>query len=229
MTIKLVELMEKNAKKLTGVHPKVVYYVEKTVEKAYIEGIYVLITQGLRTIAEQDALYAQGRTTPGSIVTNAKGGTSFHNYGLGVDYALLSANGSTVSWTVNDAWRRVAEIAKSFGFEWGGDWTSFKDYPHIQMTFGLTIRDLQAGKQPPVWTVPVETEPEEDEDNMAMNLPAYAWIMIQKYVGNAYNDKIITDYAWVEKALKNKLTTAEYAFISSVIEVKRRGGAAEFN
>ncbi|WP_305953442.1 M15 family metallopeptidase [Paenibacillus sp. P32E] len=58
----------------------------------------IVITQGLRTIAEQDALYAQGRTKPGQIVTNARGRTSYHNFGLAVDFALLLPNGSSVSW-----------------------------------------------------------------------------------------------------------------------------------
>src|ERR1043165_556102 len=46
-------------------------------------------TQTLRTFEEQNALYAQGRTKPGQIVTNAKGGQSYHNYGLAIDFALL--------------------------------------------------------------------------------------------------------------------------------------------
>lgn len=42
----------------------------------------------------------------------------------------------------------MASIAKSMGFEWGGDWTSFKDYPHLQFNKGLTISQLRAGKRP---------------------------------------------------------------------------------
>lgn len=84
----------------------------------------------------------------GSIVSNAKPGTSVHNYGLAIDYFLVSDDGNISLWTVNDKWRRVAAIAKSMGFEWGGDWTSFKDYPHLQYTKGLTISQLRAGKRP---------------------------------------------------------------------------------
>lgn len=109
----------------------------------------------LRTFAEQDALYAQGRTKPGAKVTNAKGGQSYHNYGLAVDIVLLvdkDGNGSfeTASWdTKSDFdgdkkadWQEVVAIFKRHGWEWGGDW-KFMDAPHFQKTFGKSIVDLQ--------------------------------------------------------------------------------------
>ncbi|WP_051424674.1 M15 family metallopeptidase [Paenibacillus graminis] len=115
-----------------------------------------MITQGLRTIAKQDALYAQGRTKPGPIVTNARGGHSYHNYGLAIDFALLQPDGRNVSWDMNRDgngdrvadWKGVVQQAKALGFEWGGDWTSIKDYPHFQMTFGLVLSALRSGAKP---------------------------------------------------------------------------------
>ncbi|MBG9911736.1 peptidase M15 [Bacillus xiamenensis] len=118
------------------------------IKQAYKEGIFVQITAGYRSIAEQNKLYAQGRTDSGKIVTNARGGQSNHNYGLAVDYVLLSSDGKKPLWTVNEKWRRVAQIGKSLGFSWGGDWKSFKDYPHLEMMGGLTISQLQAGRRP---------------------------------------------------------------------------------
>jgi peptidoglycan L-alanyl-D-glutamate endopeptidase CwlK len=59
------------------------------VEKGFPANIAVRIVQGLRTIEEQNVLYAQGRTKPGNIVTNAKSGSSYHNYGLAIDFAIL--------------------------------------------------------------------------------------------------------------------------------------------
>jgi peptidoglycan L-alanyl-D-glutamate endopeptidase CwlK len=110
----------------------------------------------LRTFAEQDALYAQGRTKPGKVVTNAKGGQSYHNYGLAVDIVLIrdmDGNGSfeTASWdTKLDAdgdgqsdWMEAVAILKRHGWEWGGDW-KFSDTPHFQKTFGKNIRELLA-------------------------------------------------------------------------------------
>jgi len=66
---------------------------------AKLTGDYTLrFTHTLRTHAEQDKLYAQGRTVKGSIVTNARGGQSYHNYGLAIDICLLSKDGTKVSW-----------------------------------------------------------------------------------------------------------------------------------
>lgn len=109
----------------------------------------------LRTFAEQDVLYAQGRTKLGAIVTKAKGGQSYHNYGLAVDIVLLvdkdgNRTFETASWdTKSDFdgdgkadWQEVVAIFKRYGWEWGGDWR-FVDAPHFQKTFGKSISDLQ--------------------------------------------------------------------------------------
>ncbi|KDE48183.1 hypothetical protein DI43_05840 [Geobacillus sp. CAMR12739] len=148
MTIGLKELLDRAETKLKGVHPVVAAKARQLIEKAYREGINVIVTQGLRTIEEQNELYAQGRTKPGKIVTNAKGGYSYHNFGLAFDFAIMKDDGN-ISWNVDDKWKRVAQIGKSLGLEWGGDWKSFPDYPHFQYTFGLSLADLRAGKRPP--------------------------------------------------------------------------------
>ncbi|MDF2002688.1 M15 family metallopeptidase [Bacillus pumilus] len=155
-----------------GIHSVVKESAIEMIKQAYKEGIYVQITSGYRSFAEQNKLYAQGRTAPGKIVTNAKGGQSNHNYGLAIDYVLLSADGKKALWTVNEKWRRVAQIGKSLGFSWGGDWKSFKDYPHLEMMGGMTLSQLQAGKRPvlvsllsnkvsakPINTTPVKSSP----------------------------------------------------------------------
>jgi len=98
----------------------------------------------LRTFAEQDALYNQKPK-----VTKAKGGQSYHNYGLAVDIVLLLDGGKTASWdTVTDFdgdgladWQEVVYVFGLFGWEWGGNWKTFPDKPHFQKTFGLTISE----------------------------------------------------------------------------------------
>jgi peptidoglycan L-alanyl-D-glutamate endopeptidase CwlK len=107
-------------------------------------GIEVLITSTYRDNESQNALYAQGRTTPGKRVTNAKGGQSWHNHKCAFDFVPI-VHGKAM-WDDTRAFQRCGAIAQSIGLEWGGAWTSFKDLPHCQYTGGLTLADLQAGK-----------------------------------------------------------------------------------
>lgn len=102
-------------------------------------GVVCRFTHTLRTNAEQDALYAIGRTRPGNVVTNAKGGQSYHNYGLAIDFVLL-VNGQ-VSWAVDKNWLAVIAIFESYGWESGHRW-KFKDSPHVQKTFGKKVNQL---------------------------------------------------------------------------------------
>ena len=139
------------------IHPK----LEKELNKIYAEICEALdgraecrFTHTLRTFAEQDALYAQGRTKPGKIVTNAKSGRSWHNYGMAVDIVLLidknrdgvfeSISYDTKADFDGDGrrdWIEVVNIFKQYGWEWGGDW-KFVDNPHFQKTLGHTIAEL---------------------------------------------------------------------------------------
>jgi peptidoglycan L-alanyl-D-glutamate endopeptidase CwlK len=106
-------------------------------------------THTLRTFEEQNALYAQGRSRPGKIVTNARGGQSYHNYGVAIDICLI-IDGKEASWdTLGDYdgdhvsdWQEIVRIFKMYGWEYGGDW-KFKDYPHFQKTLGMSIKDWQ--------------------------------------------------------------------------------------
>lgn len=104
--------------------------------------ITLRITQGLRTIAEQDSIYAQGRTTTGNIVTNAKGGSSFHNYGLAIDLCQMVDNDTVVEWKFDIS--KLSQIAKKYSLDWGGNWHTLKDYPHFQFTNGYIWQDLFA-------------------------------------------------------------------------------------
>lgn len=103
-----------------------------------------------RSFAEQEALYNQGRNgNKGPIVTNAKPGYSYHNYGLAVDIVLI-IDGKTASWDMKADydkdgeadWMEVVKLFKEEGWQWGGDFKSFKDYPHFQKTFGYSESQL---------------------------------------------------------------------------------------
>ena len=95
--------------------------------------ITLRIIQGYRTISEQDALYAQGRTKPGDKVTNAKGGQSFHNYGLAVDLAIVEDK--DINWKYDMS--KLKPFADKYKITWGGTWESFKDLPHFEFNFGF--------------------------------------------------------------------------------------------
>ncbi|ETT41444.1 L-alanyl-D-glutamate peptidase [Paenibacillus sp. FSL R7-269] len=156
MTLTIEQVRTKSAAKIAGLIPCVKAAAEALIDRSYAAGIPIIIVQGLRTIAEQDALYAQGRSKPGQIVTNAKGGYSNHNFGVAIDFALLTNDGRSVSWdTKLDGnrngkadWNEVVAIAKALGFTWGGDWKTFVDLPHFEMTFGLSTANYRAGKRP---------------------------------------------------------------------------------
>lgn len=130
--------------KLNLLHPK----IRQSALDAYAEaiqatpvGCHPVIDQTLRTFAESDALYAQGRTAPGEIVTQAKAGQSYHNYSLALDFHLV-INGKD-SWGVDHNWMKVVNIFKAHGFSWGGDFPgNFKDYPHLENRCGHNWREL---------------------------------------------------------------------------------------
>ncbi len=111
------------------------------------KGIKILYTQGFRTKEYQNALYAAGRTKPGRIVTNCKGGYSPHNYGLAVDFVPI-VNGKA-AWNRIDLFEAVGREALKIGLSWGGTWKKFVDRPHLEKNFGFTIKDLLNGKRPP--------------------------------------------------------------------------------
>ncbi|ACT03991.1 M15 family metallopeptidase [Paenibacillus sp. JDR-2] len=141
---------------IAGLHPIVAEKADELVAQTGKLGIKIMITDDFRSSEEQNTLYKKGRSEPGQVVTNVKGGASYHNYGLAVDFALVKPDGDVI-WDMEydgngngkSDWMEVVSAAKKLGFAWGGDWTSFKDYPHLQMDFGYSIKDLQNGKRPP--------------------------------------------------------------------------------
>ena len=151
-------LVKRSMDRLGAVHSMLRVYTEELIRRAYKEGINVQISSGFRSNEDQAYIYGQGRPgyryngklygREGAIVSNARPGTSVHNYGLAIDYFLTTQDGSKSTWIVNAQWKRVGAIAKAMGFEWGGDWTSFKDYPHLQFTQGLSISKLRTGHRP---------------------------------------------------------------------------------
>ena len=133
--------------RIAQAHPK----IREELKQYYIEcnnklpkGVRLRFAYVYRSIAEQNVLYNQRPK-----VTNAKGGQSIHNYGLAMDYVIMldkDNNGTfeTIEWNLKSPYHKVVvDYFKSKGYEWGGDWKSFKDYPHFQKAFGHTWQSLK--------------------------------------------------------------------------------------
>ena len=132
-----------NSRSLDDLAPPAKQRAEAFIAAAKAKNIDLLVTSTYRDNESQNALYAQGRTTPGNIVTKAKAGQSWHNWRCALDVVPL-VNGKAI-WDDQALWKQVGEIGKSCGLEWAGDWVTFKEYPHFQYTGGLTLAQLQQG------------------------------------------------------------------------------------
>ena len=133
-----------NSRDLDQLLPDVKVKVEAFIEACKAENIDLLITSTYRDVESQNALYAQGRTTEGHIVTDAKGGDSFHNYRIAVDVVPL-INGKPDWNPAHPIWSRIGQIGKGCGLDWAGDWHTFAELAHFQYAQGATIASLKAG------------------------------------------------------------------------------------
>src|SRR5208282_1380852 len=121
--------------RLQLVCPALSYKIHSLATMLEDEGIVVRVTQGLRSWNEQNVLYAQGRTTPGIIVTNAPAGYSWHEYGLAVDVVPFDQDPPEPDWNVtHPQWIRLIAVGESLGLFSGSEFHSIKDNPHFQLT-----------------------------------------------------------------------------------------------
>lgn len=133
----------RSAKNIATLNKKLQPLATKLIEEATAQGIHVKIISGHRTYAEQNALYAQGRTKPGLIVTKAKGGHSNHNFATAFDIGIFSADGKQYIDESPD-YKRCGLIGEALGLEWGGNWKDFKDEPHFQLNEGRSMAQLRS-------------------------------------------------------------------------------------
>lgn len=135
----------RSLKNINTLLPEVRPFAIALIHKAKDNGIQLKIISGLRTYEEQDALFAKGRTSAGSIVTHAKGGHSNHNFGIAFDVGIFE-NGTYQSHSPK--YKVVGALAMDLGLDWGGNWESFKDEPHFQLrpswAVEMTERDMLA-------------------------------------------------------------------------------------
>lgn len=125
---------------LPEVHDK----ANELLARCALEGIILGIVQTYRTFDEQAAIYAQGRTAPGPIVTHSPPGYSWHNWKRAFDVDIVHFPGDPDTKDVwNGPWERVGEIGESLGLAWGGRWKS-PDRPHFELTEGITLAGMLA-------------------------------------------------------------------------------------
>ena len=121
------------SRNITMCHPQLQEKAQKLIVECKKQGLIVKLGECFRSAAEQDALYAQGRTKPGSIVTYAKGTSysSMHQWGIAFDIIRNDGKGAYYDF---DGWfSKVGKIGKALGLEWGGDWINPVDKPHFQL------------------------------------------------------------------------------------------------
>ena len=133
-----------NSRDINELHPSVAWLCHNLINKCKEDGIDLLITSTYRDAESQSALYAQGRTTAGKKVTNAKAGQSFHNYRVAFDFVPI-VNGKA-QWNDKALFNRIGIIGENIGLTWSGRWVKFPELAHFQLTNGLTLADFQAGK-----------------------------------------------------------------------------------
>jgi len=135
----------RSEKNILTLLPEVRPLARALVHKADLAGIRIKIISGLRTYEEQNALYAQGRTAPGTIVTNAKGGYSNHNFGIAFDIGVFEGNQYLGD---SPKYKAAGVIGMDLGLEWGGSWKTIIDQPHFQLrpewAQGLNERQMLA-------------------------------------------------------------------------------------
>lgn len=138
----IAEVDSRSEKSIATLQPEVRPMARALVQRARSAGITIKIISGLRSYAEQDALYAQGRSAPGAVVTNARAGYSNHNFGIAFDVGVFEGNRYLPD---SPKYKAVGVLGVDLGLEWGGNWKTIVDQPHYQLrpTWALDLPERQ--------------------------------------------------------------------------------------
>jgi hypothetical protein len=143
---------------LAKLYPPFAQKIRELLTAARNAKLDVILHSTFRSVSEQQAIFNK---RDGSSM--ARGGFSWHNYGLAADVVFNDGNGGP-SWGAKNPWQQLGEIGESLGLEWGGRWKRIKDLGHFQFTYGLTIKEasraLSAGGLPKVWSLVIQKEAE---------------------------------------------------------------------
>lgn len=141
IAVNLGTFHQRSERNIVTLHPKAQEMARQFIKRLQDSEINARIISGTRTYAEQDALFAKGRTLPGTKVTNAKGGQSNHNFGIAWDIGIFDAEGAYLP--ESPLYEKAAEVGLVEGLEWGGNWAGFKDRPHYQLVTNLSIKEVR--------------------------------------------------------------------------------------
>ena len=182
-----------NSRLLEDLHPTLERDARELMRRMALAGFpHVGISSTYRNNAHQEYLFAQGRTRPGPIITNARGGQSIHNYRLAFD---IFQNIRGKEWNNPRFFETAGRLWRDMGGEWGGDWIGFVDRVHMQYTGGLTLRDLQNGRSLPndtrmLWEMETDTNIEEEENVMRFQevseVPQWAVHVVTRLIERGY-------------------------------------------
>ncbi len=128
----------------TKLYPPFLASLTSMLDEALGQGISYWAISGFRSYSDQTALFDQGRTTKGPIVTNARAGQSAHNFGVAVDLCrdgLVDRVGLQPDYRP-ESYEALRLLAPKHGLVWGGSW-QFKDLPHVQLPGYVTAGQLQ--------------------------------------------------------------------------------------
>ncbi len=135
----------RSEKNIATLLPEVRPIARTLVHKAAAANIQIKVISGTRSFAQQDRLFAQGRTKPGRKVTNARGGFSNHNFGIAFDIGVFEGSRYLPN---SPKYKAVGALGVDLGLEWGGNWKTIVDQPHYQLrpswAAGMRERDMLA-------------------------------------------------------------------------------------
>lgn len=222
---------------ITLCHPRLQLLTAKLVEACGRQGLKIAIGETYRTAAEQDALYAQGRTKPGIIVTNAPGSSysSYHQWGTAFDIYRNDGQGA-----YNESARffeRVGAIGVSLGLEWGGNWTSIVDKPHFQLPdWGSSTAGIKALYKTPEEFMKTWVKKEEKigwvRDNIGFwyrradgSYPANKWCVINHhyYLFNRDGYMVTGWHRWDGKVCDPDDGLGEWYFLDNTVDGMSEG------
>lgn len=138
----ITEVDSRSEKSIATLQPEVRPMARALVQRARASGITIKVISGLRSYAEQDALYAKGRSAPGPVVTNARAGHSNHNFGIAFDIGVFEGGRYVPD---SPKYKAVGVLGVDLGLEWGGNWKTIVDQPHYQLrpTWALGMPERQ--------------------------------------------------------------------------------------